>query len=71
MKHYQKDKPKPVNEFCTQCGKQLNEYHLFFDKKKCSDCEPIYLLHKTQNNAIPTGTVKLNESLDSRQQIKD
>lgn len=49
-----KPKPKPVNLFCTGCGKQLNEYHSFFGKEKCSDCEPIYLI-KSNKNEIQHG----------------
>lgn len=46
------DRPKKVNAFCT-CGKQLTEINVFFGKKMCGECEPLYLLHQEKNKWKP------------------
>lgn len=68
MSYPKKEKPKLINEFCS-CGKQLNEYHLFFGRKKCSDCEPIYLLKHTNDTKqnVPAGRAGNKNSVDDRE----
>lgn len=50
----QANKPKTTKVKCLMCENFLTDVNIFFGKKTCGSCEPLYLLPQQKNTWQPS-----------------